>query len=176
MLTVLAASIIAIVILSGCGGGGGSSTTTTGVEAVGTLLASRTATRIPIQPGYEQMNPHYKDEFQVPSSYSVAISKMELLRSADDTDPYVIFDTESLENPKVIQLTGDGASQSFGENSAYPSAGTYTHMRVTMVYHEPTILADVNDGNGYVAHKFRIYCSTVGAVQDGDVLNIRFNV
>lgn len=171
-----AVAIATAIAVSGCGGGGGAApvgTLSRGVEAVASLTTTGRAAsmgRISASMGPGELNVNYPNAFQVPSTYTVAITKMELLKGTDDTTPYLVFDTGSVESPMAITLTGTDSTKSFGENSEYPEPGAYTHMRITMVYQELTVNADVNDGNGYVAHKFRIYATTVGNVQDGDLL------
>jgi len=104
------------------------------------------------------------------------LAKLELLKSADDPNPYVVFDTSTVDdpsgvnNPKIIDLLGNGSTATFGSNSSYPAAGTYTHARFTLSYLEMTIPATIDETSGWVDHNFRIYASTVGNVQDGDVL------
>lgn len=119
--------------------------------------------------GPGQMNPNYPNAYSIPSEYAVALSKMELLKSADDPAPYVLFESSS-GHSRQIAFTADTTLASIGENPAYPAAGTYNFVRFTCMYQQMTILADVGDGNGYTSHSFRVYNSTVGSVQDGDVL------
>ncbi|MEN6372373.1 MAG: hypothetical protein ABFD64_10210 [Armatimonadota bacterium] len=159
---------LSLVLISGCGGGGGSSTTSsaTGVEAVGTLVGDRHA--VSRSAWANDLNPNYPNAFEVPSTYSVGISKMELLKSENDTTPYVIFDTNSVDNPKTITLTDTGVSESLGENESYPAAGTYSYCRFTLIYQELTINADL--GSGSQPLKFRVYSTTSGKIQDGDCL------
>jgi len=88
----------------------------------------------------------------------------------DDATPYVIFDTGAdLANAKIVDMSS-GAPVVFGSNPDYPPNGTYTHVRYTLAYLEFTINCDLNDGRGYAPTKFRLYASTVGDIQDGDVL------
>lgn len=164
--------IVAVIGLSGCGGGGGHTANIvgpTGVEATGILEATRS--RGAGGAGYSELNSNFKDAYIVPSALSVAVCKFELLKGADDASPYVVYDNGAdLTAAKVIDLVNDGDRASFGENSEYPAAGTYTHVRMTLVYLDQAMPVDIGDGQGTVSHHFRVYASTVGEVQDGDVL------
>lgn len=167
---VFAISALAALSLVGCGGGGSTTlptTTSRGVEAVGSMVTARN--RNPVQPGYEMGNQAYKDGFQVPSAMSISVAKLELLRGENDEHPYVVFDKGAdLSEAKVINLT-DGASESFGENADYPEAGTYTHIRLTLVYLDETVTMNL-DGSGVKPLHIRIYASSVAPVVHGDVL------
>lgn len=164
---IFAISTLAALALAGCGGGITTlqPTTGTGVEAVGSMIASRSR----VAAGYEMGNPAYKDGFEVPSAMSISVAKMELLRGENDQHPYVVFDRGAdLGDAKVINLT-DGTSASFGENSDYPEAGTYTHIRLTLVYLDETVSMNL-DGSGLAPLHIRIYASSVAPVVHGDVL------
>lgn len=160
--------VLAACFVTGCGGGGGSSAST-GVEVVGQLIGGPALVGGPAS-GPLELNPYYANAYQIPSAYSIAISKLELLRDADDPDPYVVFDTGDVTNARVISFNGGTSSVNIGNNSQYPEPGTYQIVRITCAYQQFTILADVGDGNGHIPHSFRVYNSTVGDVQDGDVL------
>ncbi len=153
--------------ISGCGGGGGNPSSS-GIEVVGQLVEGGLLVGTPGDPG--ELNPHYTNAYQVPSAYSIAISKLELLKSADDPDPYVLFDTGGVANAKVISFTGAPGDVNIGSNTQYPDPGSYTVVRVTCAYQQLTILADIGDGSGYIPHSFRVYNSTLGKMQDGDIL------
>lgn len=155
----------------GCGGGGSSTSLTStgsGVQALGALTSTRSirSTRSLVD---NQLNPEYTDAYQIPIAYSVAVSKIELLKGADDTTPYTVFDKGGVDQAQLVDLAS-GAPVSLGENASYPAAGTYTHVRMTIAYLQTRINCDINDGQGYIQHDFRIYASTVGNVQDGDTV------
>lgn len=166
-----------IVAMSGCGGGGGGqslSTPETGVRALGSLgsspalLATNGIAENPYIGATGEMNTHYPNRYQIPEAYSVAVSKFELL--TDEDVSYTVFDTGSnLADAKVINLTS-GTPAAFGENTQYPTPGTYTKVKMLLVYIEMTIKMDLNDGAGYANHKLRFYASSCGNVLNGDIL------
>lgn len=163
--------ILPVVLLAGCGGGGGTSPIAPvvgGVQATGSMSLDLVTAP---GDGMERGNPLYHDGFVAPSAISVAVAKLELLQGEDDADPYVVFDTGAdLTQARVIDLLQAGASDSFGENDEYPEAGTYTHVRITVVYIDNVMAVDIGDGQGSVDHHTRIYASTVGEIRDGDTL------
>lgn len=183
----------------GSAAGGGSNPLATGVEVLGALTTSRAASisraddldapppppissgnqgddsldQPPPPPfsegGSSQLNPDYPDRYQVPSAYSVALTKFELLKSQDDPTPYVVFNTGSTNSPKVVDLAS-GRSAELGTNPSYPTAGTYRYVRMTMVYTDMTVAADMKDGAGLSQHKIRLYTSDSGKFKAGDLL------
>lgn len=119
--------------------------------------------------GTNELNPNYQDRFQVPTAYSVALSKFELLKSENDPNPYVVFNTNSAENPKVINLNSGNPAE-LGNNPVYPTPGVYGYVRMTMIYTEMTVTADMKDGAGRSQHKIRLYTSNAGKFKAGDIL------
>lgn len=172
----LAAAVLAISVMTGCGGGGGASSIIpgsdlSGVQALGALDASGTLGVRAVGETFE-LNPNYTNSYLIPQRYSVALTKFELMKSEDDADPYVVFDTGDIETPEVVDLT-NGQSAAFGENSEYPAAGTYTHVRMTVVYFESEMMLDSGLGAGVEPGTFRVYASTVGNILNGDIVQLR---
>lgn len=174
---------VSLVIVAGCGGGssyipGSDPGGDRGVVVQGTMESSRSMGLGPPPPppmggrcdeGPGEMNPNYPNVFIVPSAYCVAVAKVELLRGVDDDDPFVIIDTGDAADPEVVDLVA-GLGVEVGRTDNYPEPGTYTHIRLTLVYLQMEIPAEIGDGSGCVDHQFRLYTSTVGGVFDGDVL------
>jgi hypothetical protein len=177
-LVVLGALALAV---AGCGGGStyvpGGADDDRGVVVEGTMESIRSFDGPPPLPplggrddeGPGELNPNYPNKFIVPSQYSVAVAKVELLRGTDDPDPFVIIDTCGVADPAVVDLVA-GTGVEVGRTESYPEPGTYTHIRLTLVYLEMEIPADIGDGSGCVEHIFRLYTSSVGEVLNGDVL------
>ncbi|MEN6372706.1 MAG: hypothetical protein ABFD64_11925 [Armatimonadota bacterium] len=162
----LCLTILLSLSLTGCGGGSSSSSTGIGVEAVGTLTSDRSRALDPAI--CTQFNPNYPDCYQIPRSYQVAVSKLELLKGENDTTPYVVFDKGGVDNAELIDLTAGSAS--LGANNEYPATGTYTHVRMTLAYSQFEIKIDLGGNSTYDYRKFRLYTSTVGNVHDGDLI------
>lgn len=172
----LAAAVMVTAAMMGCGGGGGASSIAPdsdllGVQALGALDTSGTL-GVRGGDGPFDLNPYYTNSYLVPQRYSVALTKFELMKSDDDTDPYVVFDTGDINSPEVVDLT-NGESAAFGENTEYPDAGTYTHVRMTVVYFESDMMVDSGFGAGVEPGTFRVYASTVGNILNGDIVELR---
>jgi hypothetical protein len=158
-----------LVCLSGCGGGGHTVSAASGVRAVGTLTAVRTLADGVADEGSAQGDPDIGDGYLVPSAMTLAVSKLELLKSEDDSTPYVVFDTgPDPANAKIIDLSS-GKIATFGQNNDYPPPGTYTHVRLTLAYMDQAVPIDVGDGEGLVEHHCRVYTVDTGNVLSGDV-------
>ncbi|MFQ3548405.1 MAG: hypothetical protein SNJ70_01470 [Armatimonadota bacterium] len=113
-------------------------------------------------------NPNFVNGYLTPSTFKVAVTKIELLKGVNDSNPYVVFDIEDLSNANVFDLSSSTINAIQG-NTSYPSAGTYTHIRMKIVYVELGIRADLFD-EGISNYLMRLYCSSVPPVLNGDVL------
>jgi hypothetical protein len=176
MKTLLKLAVVPILLgslfLSGCGGGGSNSVAPgglTGVRADGSMSGIVGHARV-VGGAAIALNPNYTNACLQPENLSVALTKFELLKSEDDPDPYVVF-TATLDDPKSVDLTS-GASASFGENASYPTAGTYTHVRMTIVYFKIRFSLDQGEGAGLEPADFQLYASSVGNIKNGDVVRL----
>lgn len=174
---VYALATAVLLAVAGCGGGGGTTapivsddSALTGVRTDGAWSSQLAYTALSPSPG-SALNPNYHDTYLRPAQMSVALAKFELLKSVDDESPYVVF-TASVGSPREIQLTG-GTSATFGENTAYPPAGTYTHARMVLVYIQTRFTLDDGLGNGLTTGDFRLYASSVGNIRNGDVVRVQ---
>jgi hypothetical protein len=76
------AVLLATCFITGCGGGGGtSSSSNTGVEMVGQLFDGGMLIGASAG-GPGEMNINYPNAYQIPSAYSIAVSKIELMKAA----------------------------------------------------------------------------------------------
>ncbi len=123
-------------------------------------------------------NSSYTDVYQSPTAFGVSTFKGSLLTSATDTSPYVIFNKGGVDDAEYYNLGGTTAT-TFGSNETIPDAGTYTHVKLGLVYMQMTFNMDLGstDNAGYTSHNTRLYCSTItdtstaaDQIQDGDVM------
>lgn len=174
--------------LYGCGGTGASvlSTGTTLVAIRGQANGLNSRVELPEYlslPGskaagdwqdtsYGHHNPWYKDRLMVPSSYVAGISELKFLttNNYNDTNAATINlgGTYSVDDPKEVTLTSGPVEMC---DNAAPPAGTYTHMGVTLVFVQQTIRgAFTSNPNSIENRNIRLYASTSGNIQAGDVL------
>ncbi|MFH1625404.1 MAG: hypothetical protein ABID54_09665 [Pseudomonadota bacterium] len=182
--TILSILIVVLLALTfsleyGCGGGYDAENAT-GTRAIGTTdtagIASRTlpknsyfaalASKVlaaATKEGDTGGDAQY-DALLTPQGYSVGLQRVQMLLTTDpSTSPsYTVFDTGDVSSPKVVDLV-TGYEGTFGENATYPAAGTYDRERYILVYCELTLPADG------VVGTYRLYMSTVGSYQRGDV-------
>lgn len=186
-------AVIAVIsfVVYGCGGAAALiSTTATGGGL--TLLATKTtviARSIPAKaitkgagdfddPAYMHFNAWYKDKMMTPVAYKVGMAEFKFLtaNNYDDTHGYTVdFGTvngsaPSITNPIVIDLTT--GSYDMLDDGALPYAGTYTYAGCKLVYLELWLTGcfSTTDITSISTGKFRIYASTSGNIQAGDVI------
>ncbi|HEY3417440.1 MAG TPA: hypothetical protein VGM23_11205 [Armatimonadota bacterium] len=157
-----------MVALTGCIDNAAALTGVQATGALGTLGETMTRARTSGTLGHH-LDAVFSDAYLVPSPFTAGVSKMELLKDAEDPSPYLLFDTNDVAAPRRIVMSG-GQPVVLGSNPAYPAAGTYTIVRLTLIYLEMTINADTGDGAGVASHTFRLYASSVGNVLHGDLL------
>jgi hypothetical protein len=147
-----------------------STTTTLGgmaLEGKASNLASASALFAMAISSTEEGNPNYPNQLLTPGSYAVGIWKFELLRGTTDSNPYVAAEFAPLTSDPV-HFTMSSTPTNMATNPDYPEAGTYTHCRPTLGYLEMEFTASEVTFEGIT--RYRIYTSTVGSVQDGDVM------
>lgn len=114
----------------------------------------------------------YFDRLQVPSSFVVGIFELRFLtqNNYNDASGYTVNlgGTYSVDSPKEVDLAS--SSNPLADQAA-PPAGTYTHMGFGLVFVQVTISgAFTSDPNKLESRNIRLYASTSGKIQAGDVL------
>jgi hypothetical protein len=148
-----------------------STTTTTlggmALEGKASNLASASALFAMAISSTEEGNTNYSNKFLTPESYAVGIWKFELLRGTTDSNPYVAAEFAPLSS-EPVHFAMSSTPTNLASNPDYPDAGTYDVCRPTLGYLEMEFAtSEVSFGT---ITKFRLYTSTVGTIQDGDVL------
>lgn len=187
-------AVIAVIsfVIYGCGGAAALiSTTATGGGL--SLLATKTTTpvarSIPAKAvikaagdfndmSYMHFNPWYKDKMMTPTAYKVGLIEFKMLTANNYNDAHaytvdlgtVNGSAPSVTNPIVVDLTA--GSYDLLDSGALPYAGTYTHCGSALVYLELWLNGcfSATDITSISTGKFRIYASTSGNMQAGDVL------
>lgn len=121
---------------------------------------------------YGHGNPWYFDRLQVPLSFVVGISELKFLtqNNYNDASAYTVNlgGTYSVNNPKIVDLAS--SSNPLADQAA-PSAGTYTHMGMTLVFVQQTLSGAFTSNPNFIeSRNIRLYASTSGKIQAGDVL------
>jgi len=129
-------------------------------------------------PLYMHSNPWYKDKMQIPSAYKVGLVEFKFLTqdNYNDTSGYTVDfgnvngSAPSVTNPIEIDLTT--GSYNLLSGGSLPYANTYTHCGTTLVYLELWLTGcfSATDSTSRSTGKFRVYASTSGNIQAGDVL------
>lgn len=186
---------------SGCGGGGVTSPTgTNSSNAVDLVMQMNNSAphsvNVPVSgkaagdwndPVYGHMNPWYRDAFQIPQACRFGIIEYKLLttNNYNDANAYEIISYPesgyTVNSPYEVVMNDTTPVTAFQNTAAAISAGTYPYIAFTVIYVEVTVNADIDDGQGYIAHRFRIYMSTSqpagagSAIQAGDVVVYKNN-
>jgi hypothetical protein len=99
--------------------------------------------------------------YGTPPQYSLSVSSIKVLKSLNDTSPYVVFNNANMSESALIDLKSD-ALKEFGTNVEYPPAGTYTYLEYQLNYVQIEIVyyGWPNAGSNNVL--FRAFGSTYG--------------
>jgi len=181
------------IIFAGCASQEATTTTTTAAETTTTTTTSTTTTTVAGGVSIQGMsdgiqvsqissflirafassegNPNYEDAYESPTAFGVSAFKCSLLTDESAVDSYIIFDNGSVEAAQYYDLS-DETPTIFGSNETSPDAATYSHVGLYMAYIQATFPMDIGDVDnaGYIPHSVRIYASTSGEVQDGDLM------
>lgn len=127
---------------------------------------------------YMHCNPYYLDKLQIPSSYVVGLAEMKFLTQNLYNDPAAYScnleesqgSPVSITSPLVVDMTN--GTFTVLNNVGLPTAGVYTYQGVCLVYiqQEVTGCFSTTDISSISTGKFRVYASTSGNVQAGDIL------
>lgn len=127
---------------------------------------------------YNHMNPFFRDRLEAPHSYKVGMAEMKFLQenNYNSATAYTIplgkvnGADPSVANPFVIDLSAGSFTIASGIKN--PTPGTYTHMGINLVYIEQTLYGcfDTADPTKLEYGSFRVYPSTTGSIQAGDIL------
>jgi len=163
------------VFLIGCdllGNSDSATSTVSGVQLLGKKTGGTTKSlgkalgKLTSNDGKNLGDPNYTDKLVTPGYYSVGLIKAELL-NADESQSFTIIDKGSASNAEHFDLSD--TPQAITTNTNYPAAGTYTKMRITLAYLQMKINTVIPPATTPSPYEFRLYTSTVGDNQDGDL-------
>lgn len=129
-------------------------------------------------PDYMHSNPWYKDKMMTPTAYKVGMMEFKFLtqNNYNDASGYTVDfglvngSAPSVTNPIEIDLTTGSYTMLSG--GSLPYVGTYTYAGCTLVYLELWLdgCFSTTDPTVISTGKFRVYASTSGNIQAGDLL------